>query len=215
MKKILSIVAAVLFAGSMLAAEFVKTPFASIKSTDVVIITASKGDKVYAMSTEKSAQNNPAAQEIAVVSDKITTDADTLQWNVVIGEDKDSCIIYPAGDDTQWLYCNKSSNAIRLGTGAARGFQVKQVESSGENYDYLYNKTFTSYVGVSNSSDWRHYATIGSAIKEENLAFFVKTSATSIDNNAVQTKAVKMIENGRLVIIKNGVKYDALGAIIQ
>ena len=35
---------------------------------------------------------------------------------------------------------------------------------------------------------------------------------TAIDNTAVESKSVKFVENGQLVIIKNGVKYNALGA---
>ena len=35
---------------------------------------------------------------------------------------------------------------------------------------------------------------------------------TAISNTAVESKAVKTIENGQLVIIKNGVRYNALGA---
>ena len=37
----------------------------------------------------------------------------------------------------------------------------------------------------------------------------------AIDNTAVETKAVKLIENGQIVIIKNGVRYNALGAEIK
>ena len=35
---------------------------------------------------------------------------------------------------------------------------------------------------------------------------------TAISNTAVESKAVKFFENGQLVLIKNGVKYNALGA---
>ena len=35
---------------------------------------------------------------------------------------------------------------------------------------------------------------------------------TAIDNTVMESKAVKFFENGQLVIIKNGVKYNALGA---
>lgn len=35
---------------------------------------------------------------------------------------------------------------------------------------------------------------------------------TAISNTAVESKSVKFFENGQLVIIKNGVKYNALGA---
>jgi len=37
----------------------------------------------------------------------------------------------------------------------------------------------------------------------------------AIDNNVVETKAVKFFENGQLIILKNGVKYNAEGAMIQ
>ena len=207
MKKILSIVAAVLFAGSLLAAEFVKTPFASIKSTDEVIITATKSDVVYALVNSKANGAKPAAQEIAVVSDKISTDADTLQWNIVTVED--SLVLYPAGQTTIWLSYLKSSNDLRVKSdNKLFGFEYDaekkclKVKSLAEN-DGLYVALNTA------ATQWGHYKTA------KELTFFVKTPATSIDNNALQTKAVKMIENGRLVIIKNGVKYDALGAIIQ
>jgi hypothetical protein len=36
--------------------------------------------------------------------------------------------------------------------------------------------------------------------------------STAISNTAVESEAVKCFENGQLVIIKNGVKYNALGA---
>lgn len=54
--------------------------------------------------------------------------------------------------------------------------------------------------------------------KEEGAAFnvtdivLVGDFPTAISNTAVESKAVKFFENGQLVIIKNGVKYNALGA---
>ncbi len=38
---------------------------------------------------------------------------------------------------------------------------------------------------------------------------------TAISNTAVEAKATKYMENGALVIVKNGVKYNALGAVIE
>ena len=43
----------------------------------------------------------------------------------------------------------------------------------------------------------------------------VYPNATAIDNTAEDVKAIKRIENGQLVIIKNGVKYNALGAEVK
>ena len=39
--------------------------------------------------------------------------------------------------------------------------------------------------------------------------------ATSVDNVEVSAAAVKVIENGQLIVIKNGVKYNAQGAILK
>lgn len=46
-------------------------------------------------------------------------------------------------------------------------------------------------------------------------ARFKATGATALDNTAVEVKAIKLMENGQLVIIKNGVKYNALGAEVK
>ena len=40
-------------------------------------------------------------------------------------------------------------------------------------------------------------------------------AATAIDNTAAEVKTVKTFENGQLIIIKNGVKYNATGAIVK
>ena len=42
-----------------------------------------------------------------------------------------------------------------------------------------------------------------------------EASGTAIDNTVVSEKAIKMFEKGQLVIIKNGVKYNALGSVIE
>lgn len=54
--------------------------------------------------------------------------------------------------------------------------------------------------------------------KGEDCIFTVyndKGIATAIDNTVVGEKAIKMFENGQLIIIKNGVKYNALGSVIE
>ena len=43
----------------------------------------------------------------------------------------------------------------------------------------------------------------------------ITSTPTAIDNATVAEKAVKMIENGQLVIIREGVKYNAQGAVIR
>lgn len=56
-------------------------------------------------------------------------------------------------------------------------------------------------------------------IKEFNGGYRISSltigGETAIDNTAVEAKAIKYMENGALVIVKNGVKYNALGAVIE
>ena len=44
---------------------------------------------------------------------------------------------------------------------------------------------------------------------------FIAENEQSIDNTAVDAKVVKFFENGQLIIIKNGIRYNAQGAILK
>ena len=45
--------------------------------------------------------------------------------------------------------------------------------------------------------------------------YFYKPSATAIDNTVEATKVQKMIENGQLIIIKNGIRYNVAGQMVK
>ena len=47
------------------------------------------------------------------------------------------------------------------------------------------------------------------------VTFSTEQISTAIENTAEEVKAVKTFENGQLIIIKNGVKYNATGAIVK
>ena len=47
------------------------------------------------------------------------------------------------------------------------------------------------------------------------INYFGEAKPTAIDNAAVETPAVKTIENGQLVILRDGVKYNAMGVRLQ
>ena len=44
---------------------------------------------------------------------------------------------------------------------------------------------------------------------------FAKKTTTALDNTVEAVKAVKMIENGQLIIIKNGIRYNVAGQIVK
>ena len=48
-----------------------------------------------------------------------------------------------------------------------------------------------------------------------NLSFKERAASTAVDNVATSTKAVKVVEDGQLIIIKNGVRYNVAGQEIK
>jgi hypothetical protein len=50
------------------------------------------------------------------------------------------------------------------------------------------------------------------AFNVTDIVLVLKDTTTAISNTDVEAKAVKMVENGQIVIIKNGIRYNALGA---
>ena len=46
------------------------------------------------------------------------------------------------------------------------------------------------------------------------VKLLIATEGSALENTRVTEKAIKVIENGQLIIIKNGVRYNALGAVL-
>ena len=99
----------------------------------------------------------------------------------------------------------------------AAGDEIKVINLYRDDYKAWYNDgggnfvitselagDVTIYFRPAGNSDWGYfYFTV------------VKKSATGIDNTAIEANVVKVIENGQLIIIKNGVKFNAQGAVVR
>ena len=48
-----------------------------------------------------------------------------------------------------------------------------------------------------------------------NKIIFTKSEETALDNTTSELKAIKRIENGQLIIEKNGVRYNVTGQVIK
>ena len=76
--------------------------------------------------------------------------------------------------------------------------------------------TFTlSFKNFTAASKLRFYATASKRAFLDEVVVFVSSTPSAIDNAAVETPAVKTIENGQLVILRDGVKYNAMGVRLQ
>ena len=49
----------------------------------------------------------------------------------------------------------------------------------------------------------------------DNVYFFKEGATTAIDNAYAKANAVKRIENGQLIIIKNGIRYNVAGQVVK
>ncbi len=164
MRKIFSLLAAVLFAGSMMAETYTKTDFANLNNGATVIITMQKGTDVFAASNDKGTTAAPTAVAVSVANDAITTDATNILWTVV----KDGDNITFAATDTSALYCTNTNNGMRVGKNTNNVFSIDATSG------YLFNNATSRYVGVYNSQDFRCYTSVNSNISGQTLAFYAK-----------------------------------------
>ena len=165
MRKIFSLFAAVLFAGSMMAETYAKTDFANLNDGATVIITMQKGTDVFAASNDKGTGAAPAAVAVTVANDAITTDSTNILWKVT----KNGANISFAATDTTFLYCTNSNNGVRVGKNT-----TNNVFSIDATSGYLFNNVTSRYIGVYNSQDFRCYTSVNSNISGQTLAFYAK-----------------------------------------
>ena len=142
---------------------------------------------------------------------------------------------YLVGDFTEWA-TNKVlmvedegvfSAAYELNAATEYQFKVLKI-------DYFNNETYIgaeneeNQMKYGNSTDWQLTDVDGHNIKllttnEASYTFkftpttykcsvVIPEAATAVENAEAEMKAVKMIENGQMVIIKKGVRYNVLGA---
>lgn len=173
-KKIFSLFAAILFAGSMMAeTTWEKVALADVTSSDVVVITMYNisTSKYYAMSNENGAGAAPSAVQVTVANDKITsTVADNLKWNIT--PSSGSYTIYPNGTTETWLYCTGTNNGVRVGTNAVKAFGTETASSDNGGGLYFKHTGTSRYVGAYNNADFRCYTSINANIKNQNLVIF-------------------------------------------
>ena len=73
----------------------------------------------------------------------------------------------------------------------------------------------TDFVGINLANIYQlKWANMPATCYIDNV-YFYKSKVTAVDNITVENTATKVIENGQLFIIRNGVKYDASGKMMK
>lgn len=157
------------------AGVWVKTDLADLTSSDVFVIVGNDGYN-NAMTNDNGTSNAPAAVEVTVTGDMITSNvADNMKWNIS-GNATDGYTFYPNGDSEKWLYCTNTNNGVRVGTNENKNFTVSKE-------GYLVNSATSRYIGVytdTSGSDWRCYTTINNNIKDQTFSFYKFTDHLSV-----------------------------------
>ena len=139
-----------------------------------------------ALTSANGSSSAPAAVEVTITEDQITTNNADLQWTFEAVED--GYIIHPIESNDTWLYTTSSSNnGVRVGDNEANVWTLDITDES--TYHGFMNNTTSRYLGVYNSQDWRAYTTIHANIKDTQIALFVLGDAPApspsitIENN--------------------------------
>ena len=147
--------------------RWVETNIANINSEDEVIVAMVTPLGAYTLDHSKGTSAYPPAQIITINGNEATFLSSYHSNSIwkISGNATDGYILYPNGSTTTWLYCTATNYNVKVGTTTSNLFTIDD--------GYLKNKTHNVYVGVYNSSDWRHYpANTGNAIANQTLKFY-------------------------------------------
>lgn len=115
------------------------------------------------------------------------------------------------------FYSEAASGAYVLnfmkGWGEGEKFADQTAMTDGEGYKEL-ALTDDLRTALSEASHWmiQFNKEAINAFNVTDIVLVLKGDATAVENVEAEAKAVKMIENGQVIIIKNGIRYNALGA---
>ena len=169
------------------AASWIATDLADITATDEVVITMAKDGAVYAMTSDNGTKN-PSAVDVTVKDGELSAaPADNLVWN--IANDKGNLTIYPKGQTDKWLCSVSGETDVKVSNST-----TCKIFTLDPTTKYLKNTGSKRYLGVSNSQDWRCYASTDN-LAGQTLCFYVKgTPKTAIETPAnLQVSAAKVV----------------------
>ena len=119
---------------------------------------------------------------------------------------------------------NKESATGKLNL-VAGNYEFKVILNGGDwrSNGYTYHREFTGAEGITGNADNMvlqadvegEYSFVWTFANNALSIIFPAQGPTAIDNTAVEAKAVKVLRDGQLLIIKGGKTYNAMGAIVR
>ena len=151
--------------------KWVETDIASIASNDEVVITMSKSETTWALRDDNGTSKAPVAEVVTIENGQVTsTIVENMIW--IIEKSNNNLTLYKDNEKSNWLYCTKANDGVRVGTNTNKFFTV-----SG---NYLKHTETSRYVGVYIiNPDWRCYDNTTGNIAGQTLAFYKKTTTST------------------------------------
>ena len=169
------------------AASWIATDLADITATDEVVITMAKDGAVYAMTSDNGTKK-PSAVDVTVKDGELSAaPADNLVWN--IANDKGNLTIYPKGQTDKWLCSVSGETDVKVSNST-----TCKIFTLDPTTKYLKNTGSKRYLGVSNSQDWRCYASTNN-LDGQTLCFYVKGTPKT----ALKTPARLHVSDAKVV----------------
>ncbi|MGN0235263.1 MAG: chitobiase/beta-hexosaminidase C-terminal domain-containing protein [Paludibacteraceae bacterium] len=173
----------------------------------------------YAYTGQVSTNTYAGSVEVTVANDVIATKPETALEITITTNAEGAFSIY---DGTSWLSA-PSDNALTFNDKDTMDWKLTEelkIQSVGQTDRFLqFNgganpKRFACYKGTM-SNPYLFKKVVSPVMDYSEYTTTCDDTPSAIDNAAVETSAVKSIENGQLVILRDGVKYNAMGVRLQ
>ena len=166
---------------------------ADLSGSDLVLTEIAHGEQVIPANTAVIFRKAGSDEPVALTP----TDAEAVSFtanNDLEGVDAETAVTAIDGLTTANCYVLSGTNEYGVGFYRINSDNLKA------------HKAYVKYVSTPGQNN---------APRRMRFVFEQETVATGIDNANTDAKAVKLIENGQLIIIKNGVRYNAQGQIVK
>ena len=154
--------------------SYVKTALASIASGSEVVVTEAKTVEevttIWALTYNTTSKKTIAS--VVTDAENVLDVAGLTNGFWILTKDGDNFSLTAKGT-TDKLYCTNSNDGVRVGSGDANTFSIK------DSYIYTSATDEARYLGVYNATEFRCYTSINSNIKDQTLAFYKKTASYS------------------------------------
>ena len=166
-----------------------------------------------------------AAMDASISSDRLGYKAVTIE-NDAISNEEASIVWHIAKSGDYWTIYNASEEVYAASTGAKNKADLASEVSDKAlwtasmedgKFEFVNKQNTANSVNANLRKNGNYgFACYGTSTGSALLLYKgTPVVPTAIENTAVEAKAFKTFENGQLVIIKNGVKYDVTGAVIR